>query len=139
MNYKERFSKVFDFIGQHLDEDLSIDHLCSVACFSKFHFHRLFTVYTGLSLKKYVKFLRLKRAAYQLVINQDSSIIEIAMNAGYESHEAFSRAFKSGLGKTPREFRLQAELPDLNPPQGSLPTNEDIQMRVTIQEQKNND
>ena len=51
MNYKERFSKVFDFIGQHLDEDISIDHLSSVACFSKFHFHRLFTVYTGLSLK----------------------------------------------------------------------------------------
>jgi AraC family transcriptional regulator len=136
MNYKERFNKVIDFIGQHLDEELSIDQLSTIACFSKFHFHRLFTVYTGLSLKKYVKWLRLKRAAYQLVINQDTSIIEIAMNAGYESHEAFSRAFKSSLGQAPREFRIQAELPDLNPPQRSLPPNGDIQMRVTIQERK---
>ena len=57
------------------------------------------------------------------------------MSAGYEFHEALSRAFKSGLGKTPPEFRQQAELPDLNPPQSSLPTYEITRVRVTIQQQ----
>ncbi len=68
MNYPQRINRVIDFIGKHLDEDeLNLGQLSGVACFSKYHFHRLFKAYTGLSLQQYIRWLRLKRAAHQLV------------------------------------------------------------------------
>jgi AraC family transcriptional regulator len=55
MNDKERINRVIDFIGKHLDEELDLDELCKVACFSKYHFHRLFTAHSGVFLKKDIK------------------------------------------------------------------------------------
>ena len=55
MNYEQRINRVIDFIGEHLDDEITLDQLRSVACFSKYHFHRLFTVYTGLSLQQYIR------------------------------------------------------------------------------------
>lgn len=108
MNYKERVDRVINFIGKHLDEELGLDQLCTIACFSKFHFHRLFTAYTGVSLKSYIKWLRLKRAAHQLIVHKKDTIINIALNAGFESHESFSRAFKKACGQSPSQFRRKA-------------------------------
>lgn len=105
MNYHHQLKNVIDFIGQHLDEDLSLEKLSDFSHISKFHFHRLFTAFTGLSLHQYIKWLRLKRAAHQLIVNKDQSIINIAINAGFESHEAFSRAFKNVCGISPSQYR----------------------------------
>lgn len=105
MNYYQRFNKVTEFIGQHIDEEISLESLSDIFCISKFHFHRLFTAFTGLSLQQYIRWLRLKRAAHQLIIYKDQSIIDIAINAGFESHEAFSRAFKKACGFSPSQFR----------------------------------
>lgn len=105
MNYQQQLRKVIDFIGQHLDEELSLENLSDISHISKFHFHRLFTAFTGLSLHQYIKWLRLKRAAHQLIVNKDQSIINIAINAGFESHEAFSRAFKKACGISPSQYR----------------------------------
>ncbi len=107
MNYENQLKKVIEFIGKHLDEKLTLIQLSNIACFSKYHFHRLFTAYTGLSLQQYIRWLRLKRAAHQLIIDKDKTIIEITINAGFESHEAFTRAFKQVCGESPREFRSQ--------------------------------
>nr|WP_231955052.1 GyrI-like domain-containing protein [Legionella pneumophila] len=96
---------MIDFIGKHLDEELSLESLSEIFCISKFHFHRLFTAFTGLSLQQYIKWLRLKRAAHQLIVEKDQSVINIAINAGFESHEAFSRAFKKACGFSPSQFR----------------------------------
>lgn len=118
MSYKERVDRVIDFIGKHLDEELKLDELCRIACFSKYHFHRLFTVYTGLPLMGYIKWLRLKRAAHQLIVHKEETIINIALSAGFESHESFSRAFKQICGQSPSEFRLKANWESFeNPPQ----------------------
>lgn len=105
MNYHQRLRKVIDFIGQHLDEELSLESLSEFFCISKFHFHRLFTSFTGMSLQQYIRWLRLKRAAHQLIVDKDQSIINIAINAGFESHEAFSRVFKKMCGISPRQYR----------------------------------
>ncbi|MGF1741854.1 AraC family transcriptional regulator [Vibrio profundum] len=105
MNYEERIDAVVDSIGQNLDEELSLDDLCEIACFSKFHFHRIFTAYTGLSLQQYIRWLRLKRAAHQLLIDQKATVLSVAITAGFESHEAFSRVFKKVSGMTPKQFR----------------------------------
>lgn len=108
MSYKERVNRVIDFIGKHLDEELELDELCRIACFSKYHFHRLFTAHAGVSLKSYIKWLRLKRAAHQLMVQKEDTIINIALDAGFESHQAFSRAFKQVCGQSPSNFRSEA-------------------------------
>lgn len=134
MNYKERVDRVIDFIGKHLDEELELDELCRIACFSKYHFHRLFTAYTGLPLMNYIKWLRLKRAAHQLIVHKEETIINIALDAGFESHESFARAFKQVCGQSPSEFRRERNWENFeNPPQPMHIKGEKI-MTITIKE-----
>lgn len=133
MNYEKQLRKVIEFIGKHLDEKLTLAQLSEVACFSKYHFHRLFTVYTGLSLQQYIRWLRLKRAAHQLIVEKDKTIIEIAINAGFESHEAFTRAFKQVCGKGPSEFRSQSSWHLWEKPSYCLPKQKgEMMIHVTI-------
>jgi len=108
VNYRQKLEKVIDYIGQHLDEDLTLEKLSENFYISKFHFHRLFTAFTGLSLQQYIRWLRLKRAAHQLIVDKDQPIINIAINAGFESHEAFSRAFKKSCGLSPNQHRHES-------------------------------
>ena len=103
--YAEKFNRVFDYIDRHLDEDLSLDRLSGLANFSKFHFHRQFSQYAGISVARYVQLMRLKRASYRLAFSQGTRIIDIALEAGFENPESFSRAFKSTFGQTPSHFR----------------------------------
>jgi AraC family transcriptional regulator len=134
MSYKERVDRVIDFIGKHLDEELELDELYRIACFSKYHFHRLFTAYTGLPLMNYIKWLRLKRAAHQLIVHKEETIINIALDAGFESHESFARAFKQVCGQSPSEFRRERNWESFeNPPQPMHIKGEKI-MTITIKE-----
>lgn len=132
MNYQQQLEKVIKFIGQHLDEKLELAQLSDIAFFSKYHFHRIFTAYTGLSLQQYIRWLRLKRAAHQLTIEKNKSIIEIAIHAGFESHEAFTRAFKQACGTNPGEFRTHANWQVWEKPPYSLPKKTGEAMNVTI-------
>lgn len=134
MNYKQRIDRVVDFIGRNLDSSLTLDQLSEVACFSKYHFHRLFTAYMGLSVQQYIRWLRLKRAAHQLIVDTDKAIIQIALDAGFESHDAFSRVFKQITGESPSHFRLKPnwQVWD-NPPYLLFKQNEE-NMNITIKE-----
>ncbi|MBM3611129.1 MAG: helix-turn-helix domain-containing protein [Alphaproteobacteria bacterium] len=132
MDYKQRLHNVIDFIGKHLDDDLTLEQLSDVACFSKYHFHRLFTAYTGLSLQQYIRWLRLKRAAHQIMVDKERSIITIALNAGFESHESFTRAFKQIAGLSPSTFRRSPNWKMWEQAPYSLPTNGELKMNVTI-------
>ncbi len=134
MRYQQRLTKVIDFIGKHLDEDITLEQLSAAFCVSKFHFHHLFTALTGLSLQQYIRWLRLKRAAHQLIVTQEQSIINIAINAGFASHEAFSRAFKKTCGLTPSEFRRQGNWSCWNTPPYCLPKQGKIEMKVEIKQ-----
>jgi len=132
MNYEQRINKVINFIGKHLDDELTLEQLSNVAYFSKYHFHRLFTAYTGVSLRQYVKWLRLKRAAHQLIVDKDNTIIEIALNAGFESHESFTRAFKQICGVSPNDFRKSMSWSAWEKPPYSMPKRGENMMNVTI-------
>ncbi len=105
--YAQRLNRVFDYIDRHLDGDLSVERLSRVANFSKFHFHRQFSEHAGISVARYVQLMRLKRASYRLVFNGDARVIDIALEAGFDSPEAFARAFKNAFGQTPSQFRKQ--------------------------------
>jgi len=104
-DYKRRILRVFVHIQQHLDEPLRLEELASVACFSPYHFHRVFRGMVGESVKEHLRRLRLERAASQLKLSS-ASVIDIALGAGYDSHEAFTRSFKSAFGIAPSQFRL---------------------------------
>ena len=107
-SYIARFRQVLQFIDTHLDEDLSVERLAGVAAFSKYHFHRQFSELLGIGVYRYIQMLRLKRAGHQLAFRGDS-IIDIALQSGYESPEAFSRAFRKALGQSPSDFREQPQ------------------------------
>ncbi|QGM45005.1 AraC family transcriptional regulator [Methylocystis heyeri] len=104
-SYGERFARVLDHIERCLGEELSVERLSREANFSKFHFHRQFSAYVGVSVSRYVQILRLRRASRRLVFEPDAKIIDIAFEAGFETPESFSRAFKREYGQTPSQFR----------------------------------
>lgn len=107
--YAQRFNRVFDYIDKHLSDDLSVECLSRVANFSKFHFHRQFSHYAGISVARYIQLMRLKRASYRLAFNEEALIIDIALEAGFENPESFSRAFKTIFGQTPTQFRSEPQ------------------------------
>ena len=109
--YAQRIQRACDYIYQHLDADLSLEHMSKVACFSKFHFHRQFVEFTGLTTARFIQLMRLRRASYRLAFEKDNKIIDIALEAQFENPESFSRAFKSTFGQTPSQFRERPEWP----------------------------
>ncbi len=105
--YAARFERLLDYIDLHLDNALSVEELSREANFSRFHFQRQFSHYVGMSVTRYVQLLRLRRASYQLAFEPHRRIIDIALDAGFENPESFSRAFKNCFGQTPSQFRDQ--------------------------------
>lgn len=103
--YKKRINKVLDYITSNLSEDLSISKLAHLSCLSEFHFHRIFTALVGESVGMYQRRVRLEKVAYMLRFNQSMSITDIAFSLGFNSSQAFNRAFKNHFGYSPKEER----------------------------------
>lgn len=107
----ERVLRCTDHIQRHLDDDVCPKELAAIAGFSLHHFHRLFRGITGESVMGYVRRLRLENAAQRLRYCQ-TSVTDVAFSAGYNSHEAFTRAFTANFGKSPSRYRDEL-LPEL--------------------------
>ena len=103
-DYSERLEDVKRYIREHIDEPLNRQVLADVAGFSVLHFHRLFTAYVGENITGYVRRERMVRAGRKLRMGA-VDITEVALAAGYDSHAAFSKAFKQQFGFNPSEFR----------------------------------
>jgi len=103
-DYYERIVRTLVYIQRHLDEELELESLASVAAFSRFHFHRVFRGLVGESVKEHVRRLRLERAAQKLK-QQSTAITDIAFEAGFETHESFTRAFGAMFGVSPSDYR----------------------------------
>ena len=96
--------EVLRYIREHIHEPLDRETLAEVAGFSVPHFHRVFTAQLGESAIIYVRRIRLERAARKLRMGA-VDITQVALAAGYQSHAAFSKAFKQQYGLSPSEFR----------------------------------
>lgn len=109
MNNYQNLQKAVDYIEENLSEPICLADVSSAAFSSLSHFHRIFYFLTGYTLKEYIRKRRLSQAAFQIHCS-DRPILEIALQAGYETSESFSRAFKKQFSVGPRKFRqLQAE------------------------------
>lgn len=104
-HYLARMRAVLAHIDAHLEDALDVEQLAEVAAFSKYHFHRQFTLLFGMNVGRYVQLLRLKRAAHQLAYRDAARITDIALACGYEAPEAFTRAFRKQAGQSPTDFR----------------------------------
>lgn len=104
-DYRKRINRVIDYIDTHLDDDLTLETLAYVACFSKFHFHRIFQSITGERLSECIQRLRLEKAATLLRCNSTLTITEIGLRCGFASSASFANAFKRHFGKTASVFK----------------------------------
>lgn len=95
-------------INNSLSDVQSLERMALRANSSKFHLHRKLRRLLGETPKKYISRLRLQRAAAQLATT-NKSILAIALESGFQSHEVFSRAFKRQFGLTPRNYRERQE------------------------------
>lgn len=102
--WAERILHVVDHIRTHLDDELTPEPLARLAGFSLHHFHRVFRGMIGQSVMEFVRDQRLERAAFRLKYG-DRPVTEIAFDAGYGSHEAFTRAFRARFEAPPSGYR----------------------------------
>ena len=109
-DYEGRINRVIDHIEAHIDEPLRLDDLARVACFSQYHFHRLFAAMTGETLGQFISRVRLERAASQLLRSPERSITEVALDSGFGSPASFARAFKGRFGLSASEWRRSPSL-----------------------------
>jgi len=106
-DYINRINKVFTFIDENLDADLSLNTISEIAFFSPFHFHRIFKIITGETLNEYVTRRRIEKAANFLIHKSSISISELSLEIGFNKNSSFTRAFKKFYGISPTEFRTR--------------------------------
>lgn len=99
-------------IESRFASELSLDEIAEVSGVSRFHLSRAFGVATGRSVMRYVRERRLSEAARQLA-DGAPDILQVALDWGYGSHEAFTRAFREQFGITPEELRSRRDLSSL--------------------------
>ncbi len=99
-----QIQKVTDYVETHLDDMFDLTHLAKLAGYSPYHFCRVFKLHIGESVMSYATRLRLERAAAQLSF-ENSSMIEVALDAGYQTPTGFLKAFKTRFNTTPTDFK----------------------------------
>ncbi len=115
-DYSIRINRVIDYIERNLDRTLTLDELASIANFSKYHFHRIFSSFTGETLSGFIQRHRLETAAAKLARNSRTSITEIALSCGFSSSASFSNSFKKYFRVSPSLWRKENAdyIPDSN-------------------------
>ena len=101
---KEVVKKVIDYIERNLEEEINLDNISKNIGYSKFYLNRIFTEYTGVTIYKYLQNRRLTVAAEKLV-KTDKPIMQIAYEAGYDTQQSFSFAFKQVYLYPPKIYR----------------------------------
>lgn len=104
MGWVESLQRAIDWMEEHIEEPVSIEQIARQANSSVFHFQRTFAILTDCSVAEYLRRRRLTLAAQELSAT-DRKIIDIAYKYGYDTPEAFSKAFRRQHGVTPSEAR----------------------------------
>jgi AraC family transcriptional regulator len=108
VHYVERVNRAIDHVTRHLAEPLRLEDVAKVACFSPYHFHRVFRSMMGETLHDFVSRLRLERALFLMARAKRFRLTDIALHCGFGSSSEFSRSFKALYGVSPRSFDVAA-------------------------------
>lgn len=106
MSNFDQVKKAMIYIDGHLEDTITIRSLAEYAHFSPCYFHRIFTAVTGKTVAAYIRDRRLAFACCRLA-ESDRKILDIALECGFQSAQAFSRAFAHCFGFPPAEYRRQ--------------------------------
>lgn len=109
MDSLERMNQAMAYIEENLADELDFKQVERLALCSEYHFRRMFSFLAGVSLSEYIRRRRLTLAAFELV-HSNALVIEVALKYGYNSPDAFTRAFYSLHGVTPTEARNTGQL-----------------------------
>ncbi len=90
---KDIVKKVLDYMENNLEKEINVDKIAQSVGYSKFYLNRMFAEHTGITIYKYLQSRRLTIAAEKLV-KSDTPIMQIAYEAGYDSQQSFTLAFK---------------------------------------------
>ncbi|MEL7268464.1 MAG: AraC family transcriptional regulator [Bacteroidota bacterium] len=108
--YIKRINDVVVYIDANLQEELSLKKLSEIACFSPFHFHRIFSALLNETPNQYIMRRRLEKIANVLLLDESfTSLTHLAQDHGFKSIHSFSRAFKNFFGMSASEFQEQGK------------------------------
>lgn len=107
LDYVDRVNRAVDYVTRNIAQPLRLEDVARAACFSSYHFHRIFRALMGETLACFVKRVRLERSVYLLSHRQGASLTEIALACGFSSSSDFSRSFRGHYGVPPREFDVE--------------------------------
>ncbi len=105
--------KALWYVESHSRAPLTLEDVARACHVSPFHLTRAFSAALGMSLMRYVRVRRLSEAARQLAQGADD-IFTVALDAGYGSHEAFTRAFREQFALAPEQVRAQGHLDNIS-------------------------
>ncbi len=108
-----RLHRVLSYISNNIDDDITLADLAGIAGYSPFHFARKFTVAVGVSPRRYVTCMRLRRALVELTAAK-LPLAQIALNAHFSCQASFTRAFHRAVGLTPKAYQRQALTPEVS-------------------------
>ncbi|WP_205951531.1 helix-turn-helix domain-containing protein [Pantoea stewartii] len=106
MNQREFIRSLLEWIESNLGHDLHLDEVARRAGYSRRHLQRLFRQHTGFSLAEYIRQRRLTESALTL-LNSNEAILQVAMNYGFDTQQAYTRTFKNYFMMTPGQLRRQ--------------------------------
>jgi len=104
LKWDEQLNKAIDYIEQNLGNEIDVSQVAKIMCQSKTSFQRSFSLIMNISINEYIRKRRMTLAAAMLR-NSGVKVMDLALQFGYESPEAFTRAFKEIHGVTPSEAR----------------------------------
>lgn len=111
----KQFNLAMRYIESNLDGDIDFEKVAQLACCSEYHFRRMFSLLSGIPLSEYIRRRRLSQAALELRYST-IKVIDVAIKYGYDSPDAFSRAFQALHGVTPTEAKIDGVLLKAIPP-----------------------
>jgi AraC family transcriptional regulator len=104
MDFIQSLQKAIDYIEDHILEPITYEDVATYMYMSNYHFHRIFSLVTGITANEYIRNRRLSMAGQELSIS-DAKVIDIALKYGYDSPESFTKAFTRFQGVTPNVAR----------------------------------
>lgn len=95
-----------DFIKGHIfDEDFKKELVYMISGYSPRQCERLFQELKGMTICEYIRAIRLTESTFDLLENTKKTILEIALDSSFESHEGYTKAFRKKFGITPDAYR----------------------------------